>query len=210
MTPCILCGCEETIDYYRDINHHFLECRKCTSIFREPATWVTAAAEKARYLTHKNDVDNLGYQRFVSPIVEAVQANFDSKTSGLDFGAGTGPVAAKLLSEQGYSLTLYDPFFYPNKEVLNRQYDYIICCEVIEHFHHPLQEFQLLKRLLKPNGMIFCMTDLWNDSVEQFRKWYYKNDRTHVIFYNEQNLKWVANEVGFTNVSVDGRLIILL
>ena len=41
-----------------------------------------------------------------------------------------------------------------------------------------------------------------------FNDWYYKNDPTHVIFYSEENLKWIKENVGFSEVRIDGRLIV--
>ena len=209
MSPCILCNSNETTTYYLNIKHNFLQCDTCSTVFRDPENRVTAAAEKTRYLTHKNDVNNPGYQLFVQPILQAVQNKYDVDTSGLDFGAGTGPVITKLLSEKGYQLTLYDPFFHPNKSVLEAKYDYIVCCEVIEHFYNPIQEFILLNKLLKPGGTLFCMTDLWNDTLENFAKWYYKNDETHVVFYNEKNLDWIKEKAGFTSLEIKDRLVLL-
>ena len=207
MSPCILCGDTASSIYYQDKHHYFFECSLCSTVYRNAENFIDHNAEKERYLTHNNDVDNLGYQRFVRPIIKAVTKEYTTTHIGLDFGAGTGPVITKLLSDQGYTLALYDPFFHPDKTVLEQQYDFIVCCEVIEHFHNPMVEFRLLKSLLKPNGKLFCMTDVWEDGKEAFAKWYYKNDPTHVIFYNAKNIQYIKNTVGFRNSIVDGRLI---
>ena len=59
-------------------------------------TFISAEAEKARYLTHNNDVEDERYQQFVSPITSAVMKQVQPlRTFGLDYGAGTGPVIAK-------------------------------------------------------------------------------------------------------------------
>ena len=42
---------------------------------------------------------------------------------GLDFGCGTGPALADMLIKEGFKVSLYDPFFYPDKDVLSKQYD---------------------------------------------------------------------------------------
>ncbi|MDX1462450.1 MAG: class I SAM-dependent methyltransferase [Marinirhabdus sp.] len=184
-----------------------MRCNHCTAIFRNPETLVSSEQERARYLTHKNDVNNVGYQRFVQPIVTAVQQLHPTTAKGLDFGAGTGPVISKLLSEQGYTLALYDPFFHPDQSVLETNYDYIVCCEVIEHFHNPLLEFKRLKELLVSGGQLFCMTDLWDGTVAEFERWYYKNDKTHVIFYNKTCLEWMVSSLGFASITIEDRLI---
>ena len=58
------------------------------------------------------------------------------------------PLAAALLAmikDKGFNISSYDPFFANNPELLNCKYDYIACCEVIEHFHNPAREFALLQ-----------------------------------------------------------------
>ncbi|HAH33245.1 MAG TPA: methyltransferase, partial [Flavobacteriaceae bacterium] len=78
--------------------------------------------EKERYLSHQNDVEDSGFQKFVSPIVRAIKANHSPKDKGLDFGAGTGPVVSKLLEDLNYKMALYDPFFHPSKAPLLNTY----------------------------------------------------------------------------------------
>jgi SAM-dependent methyltransferase len=170
-----------------------------------PNSYIAAEAEKQRYEAHNNDVEDPRYQKFVAPIVAAVQAHYTNNSTGLDFGAGTGPVITKMLEDDGYQIALWDPFFHPNATVLETHYDFIVCCEVIEHFHKPDEEFKQLYKLLKPGGRLFCKTDLLPDT--SFKDWYYITDPTHVIFYSEGSLRWIQENFGFSEVQIDGRLI---
>lgn len=165
-----------------------------------------AKEERLRYEEHFNDVENEGYQRFVSPITSSVLNDFSKTDKGLDFGAGTGPVISKLLKDQDYSLVQYDPFFHNFPDLLKDKYNYIVCCEVMEHFYHPKKEFELLQNLLHTKGKLYCMTDLWDESID-FHKWYYKNDQTHVFIYHINTIEWIQKEIGFSNVTIEGRLI---
>lgn len=207
MTPCLLCHSESTASFFEGKSNSFHSCSSCGSVFRHPSNFISSSEEKARYLTHNNDVNDPRYRQFVSPITEKVMEDFNSASFGLDFGAGTGPVITRILSENGFNLNLYDPYFHPDKNVLNESYDYIVCCEVIEHFKRPYTEFQLLKDLLKPDGRLYCMTDPLCDR-EEFENWYYKDDPTHVIFYSEENLRWIKNKIGFSEVQIEDRLIV--
>jgi SAM-dependent methyltransferase len=207
MNPCLLCHNESTAPFFEGNSQRFVKCSDCGTVYRDPGYFISAEAEKARYLTHNNDIEDERYQQFVSPITSSVMKDFPREATGLDFGAGTGPVIAKVLTDQGFAIQLYDPFFHPDQSVLEKTYHFIVCCEVIEHFHKPLEEFKLLKRLLKPGGKLYCMSELLV-SAQDFGNWYYKDDPTHVIFYSEENLKWIRRSVGFSNVKIDGRLII--
>lgn len=172
----------------------------------DPTDFVSTKKEIERYQKHNNNVDDVGYQHFVKPIVNEVLSYFKKSHKGLDFGCGTGPVITKLLRNQAYNITTYDPFFDNNPDALKNTYDYIVCCEVIEHFHHPLREFKLLKSLLNPTGKLFCMTDVFQEKIN-FNNWYYRNDETHVIFYHENTLKWIAKQLNFSKITIEKRLI---
>lgn len=177
-------------------------------MFRSRRVLPAAAEEKARYETHNNDVNDPGYRRFVSPITAAVMRDFPLGSLGLDFGAGTGPVTSEVLKEAGYEIRQYDPFFHNHPDLLEQRYDYIVCCEVIEHFHYPAREFALLRRLLNPGGVLYCMTHIYHDGIE-FCNWYYQRDPTHVFFYRRETLEWIARHYAFAGIETNNRLITL-
>ena len=193
-------------EFYRFKKRLYWQCSTCSGIFMDKNLRPNANEEKLRYEEHINDVEDIGYQKFVTPIVESVLNNFSKEDKGLDFGAGTGPVISKMLTDRDYSIAQYDPFFHNYPELLEDRYDYIVCCEVMEHFYHPKKEFELLKNLLKPNGKLFCMTDLWDKSID-FHKWYYKNDQTHVFIYHEDTIHWIQKKIDFSEVTINGRLL---
>lgn len=181
-------------------------CSNCCGIYMAPQLRLSAEREKARYQTHKNDVENPGYQKFVTPLVEMIGEKFSPQHRGLDFGAGPGPVLSKLLSDKGYNIRQYDPFFHYHPELLEQTYDYIACCEVIEHFYEPLKEFRLLHSLLGPGGRLICKTHLYSPEID-FSRWYYKNDETHVFIYQAQTLAWIKETVGFSAITISDRII---
>lgn len=186
----------------------FLLCNECQGFFRHVRHLPGLEQEKARYETHNNDVNDPGYQAFVSPIVSAVLRDFTPNRSGLDFGAGPGPVISKLLREKGFHIVQYDPFFHNHTALLEDSYDYIVCCEVIEHFHSPDKEFQLLKRLLKPEGRLYCMTCLYSPGME-LGDWFYIKDPTHVFLYQPATLEWIRRNHGFSSCIIQGRMVTL-
>lgn len=202
---CTLCQ-SETVYIDTIAKKEYFRCLNCHSIQMNPGNYVSYEEEKSIYEEHNNDVNDIRYQRFVSPIVENVLLNFNKSHLGLDFGAGTGPVITKMLNDEGYILEKYDPFFWNNEKVLKKKYDYIVCCEVIEHFHSPFKEFKLLKSLLNENGMLFLKTEIYNDNIV-FKDWYYKNDSTHVFFYHEDSFKWIKDKLNFSSLKIDNRLI---
>jgi Zn-finger nucleic acid-binding protein len=205
---CPLCN-EIGIDFYNKNGRVFYQCPNCKGIFIPEKYIVTPFAEKERYLEHNNDVHNKAYQNFVRPITSSIIQNHSTNEIGLDFGSGTGPVISLVLEENNFQIKKYDPFFCNNHEVLDRKYNFVICCEVIEHFHNPYKEFNLLKKLLHVNGKLYCMTDIYDKSID-FKKWYYKNDITHVFIYQKETLEWIKNEFNFAEIKINNRLIIFI
>ena len=205
MNDCPLCLNTHVIQR-KDVPDYY-HCPICDLVYKAPYLLVSSETEKARYLTHNNDVDDLGYQQFVKPIVDAIKIEIPHHATGLDFGAGTGPVITKLLEDAGYSLNLYDPFFHTDRSVLELIYDYIVCCEVMEHFYYPRKEFELLSKLLRKGGQLFCMTHLIMDDTP-FKTWHYRNDKTHVSFYSAKTIQWIKLHFGFASADVKNRLIV--
>lgn len=157
---------------------------------------------------HHNDVNDPRYQKFVRPIVESVVKYCQKAHVGLDFGCGTGPVISKLLLDQGYKIEQYDPFFRDQPGLLDEKYDYIVCSEVIEHFREPAKEFKLLRALLNPGGKLFCLTERYSPEID-FDGWYYKNDPTHVFFYQDRTFEWIRDNFHFPALTIEGRLVVL-
>jgi SAM-dependent methyltransferase len=199
---CPLCG-SAGVALYRDVFH---QCPLCRGIFRPCALRLDAVAEKARYELHQNHVEDERYQNFVAPLVDAVKRRFSPHHHGLDFGCGPGPVLFWLLQRQGYRIQKYDPFFCPDPAPLAERYDYIVCCEVIEHFYDPAAEFRRLRDLLKPGGRLICKTHLYLPEYE-FARWYYKNDETHVFIYCPETIHFLREAIGFAEVTITDRLI---
>jgi SAM-dependent methyltransferase len=205
MIQCPLCS-SKAIPFQSYREKQYYQCTLCRSVFLHPAYYVSAAEEKERYLEHNNDVNDPGYQEFVSPIIESVLNNQQPSDSGLDYGSGTGPVITKLLRDNNYQITTYDPIFDRKKEALTKQYDYIVCCEVVEHFCRPHEEFTGLRNILKPGGRLYIMTFPYVESID-FKSWNYKDDQTHVFFYHAKAFEWIKTNFGFKEVQIKQRLI---
>lgn len=190
-------------------------CYTCGAYVKDIRLYVSYLEEKARYEKHNtryekhnNDVSDVHYQKFTSPITEAILLNHSKEELGLDYGCGTGPVISKQLIDRGFQVNLFDPFFYPDQDYLNYQYYYIFSCEVFEHFHQPKQEIQKLLKLLKPNGKLYIMTHLYDDKTD-FINWYYRNDPTYVFIFTKKTFEYIASHYNLNIEKSTERLIIL-
>jgi hypothetical protein len=203
-STCPLCLNHGSLYYHVD-KQTFYQCPVCKGIYREPSELLNKHEEKDRYYLHQNHINDFGYIKFANPILSAVKNYFNATHQGLDFGAGHTPVISEVLKRDNFNVEIYDPLFFNNQKVLDKKYDFITSCEVIEHFYHPKKEFGLLYKLLNPNGKLICMTDIF--SGVNFDSWYYKTDPTHVFLYQKETLHWIKDYFGFSGIIIDGRLI---
>lgn len=194
-------------EFYRTVDVYY-KCTTCHAVFMDEKSQVNEVDEKQRYELHSDDTNDSGYRKFIAPITSSIMKDFKANNLGLDFGAGTSAIISVILKESHYNIFNYDPYFHPSADVLEKKYDYISSCEVIEHFYNPYKEFALLKSMLKEGAKLYLMTEVYNEKIN-FATWYYKNDPTHVFFYSEKTFQWIKNEFNFESVRVDKKLIVL-
>ncbi|WP_237603472.1 class I SAM-dependent methyltransferase [Aequorivita vitellina] len=197
--------CETNLHTMADA--YYFVCDSCGAYVKDKKYYLSPEEEKARYLTHENNLDDAGYKKFTSPITEAILKNQNAEQLGLDYGCGTGPVISKQLRDKKFQVNLYDPFFRVNTSYLNHCYDYIFSCEVFEHFHKPKEEIEKLLGILKPGGRLYIMTHIYNSEID-FEGWYYRNDPTHVFIYTFKTMAFIANTYNLKVEVMTDRLLI--
>ncbi|MCF8070141.1 MAG: class I SAM-dependent methyltransferase [Desulfobacterales bacterium] len=204
---CPLCSCRRINSFYEDKNRIYLSCLNCRLVFIPRQFRLGIEDEKAIYDLHKNDSQDQGYRKFLSRLTSPLLEKLDPGQKGLDFGCGPGPTLSIMLEEQGYSVELYDPFYFNDSSIFNKNYDFICATEVIEHLHDPDNDFKNLFKMLKPDGWLGIMTKLVIDA-DAFSKWHYIRDMTHVCFYSREAFEYIADRFNAT-FSIIGNDVIL-
>lgn len=202
LVKCLLCQSPRT-DVFRVVKkpaRTYHRCCQCDLLFMDPSERLSAEEEKARYDFHENK-DTPGYRTFLAPVLEEI-ARFrqkkglcPSQVKILDFGCGPTAFLERLLREQAFEAASYDPFYFPDPSLLQQEYDVITSTEVWEHLHHPRTDLTLLTQILKPSGLLAVMTSS-PPGKEAFPDWPYRRDLTHVTFYSEISMKWIAGHFG--------------
>lgn len=190
---CPLCHGAGSGIFHRDARRDYLQCPHCGLVFVPSGFLLPPHEEKAQYDLHQNHVDDPGYRNFLARVATPLMARVPAPAHGLDFGCGPGPALAAILQENGYRMAVYDPFYHPDVGVLAARYRFITCTEVIEHVHDAAATWAQLFSLLEPGGWLGIMTKRAG-SPEAFAGWHYKTDPTHVRFYSEQTLHWIARK----------------
>lgn len=102
-----------------------------------------------------------------------------------------------MLRDAGHDVAVYDPFFYPDRQPLEQQYDFVTCSEVAEHLFQPAQEFDRLAGVLWPGGWLAIMTCFQTEDA-LFAGWHYRRVPTHVVFYREETMRHITESRGWS------------
>ena len=195
--------CQSNCDRIADIKHarSFYRCESCGFIYLDESHLIDTVQEQRHYEKHNNSFECSGYvemfERFIQNAIVPYEKNLHT---ALEFGCGTGPVLAELLSRRGLEVDKYDLYFYPKKVYEGKVYDLITSTEVFEHLKNPLEIFELLAAHLAPQGYMALMTNFAPETDEAFLKWWYIRDFTHISFFTPKSFEVMAEKAGLTMV----------
>jgi len=190
---CIICSNPDAVSFSTKDSKTYWSCNFCDGKYLDASHYIILDEEKDRYLEHNNQIDDISYRSFLAKLANPLKEKLLPGNTGLDFGCGHGPALADMLRGDGFEVSLYDPFFFPDKAVLLKTYDFITCTETAEHFHNPFHEFNTLDSLLIPGGWLGIMTSFLTTD-DAFESWYYRRDPTHVTFYSEKTFEVIAEQ----------------
>ena len=193
---CPVCRAPRSILFLSVDGRDYRRCEACACRFLDRRQIPSRDAEYAHYLQHENESDDPRYRRFLAKLTVPLVTRLSAASQGLDYGCGPSPALAAMLREAGHEMALHDPFFHPNPEAMDRTYDFVTCTETAEHFHRPADEFARLMSLVRPAGWLAIMTCFQTDDT-QFANWHYRRDPTHVVFYREETLRFLAAACGW-------------
>ncbi|MFO8000902.1 MAG: class I SAM-dependent methyltransferase [Marinilabilia sp.] len=189
------------------LQRRYLHCNRCQLIFTHPADLPGKEEERARYEEHENTIEAPGYVKFLNQAIEPTLPFLSTDMKGLDFGSGPGPTLSQLLARQHILCLDYDPIFGP--ELPQGPFDFIFSTEAFEHFHNPREEMDRIDQLLKPDGILTVMT-MFRPSAEEFPKWFYPGDHTHVTFFHPETFNFICREWNYRHLWNDGKRVIIL
>jgi tetratricopeptide (TPR) repeat protein len=117
----------------------------------------------------------------------------------LDYGSGSGVLAAHL-AEGGFEATAsYDPYSNPDASVLARRYDIVTCFEVLEHHPDPVAAIREIAGVLNPDGIVVLSTLVQGADFErEGLQWWYVGPRNgHVSIFSRTALATAWGAFGF-------------
>lgn len=186
----------------------YYQCDTCGLVYMDETDRLAADEEKKRYSFHQNSIDDAGYVAFLGRIINPAMKYISDGMHGLDYGCGHNPVLAQILESKGIVCNYYDPFFFPHCD-MDKKYDFVFATECFEHFFNPHLELEKICSLLNFDGTLNIMTELIPDNGK-FDNWYYKNDPTHVCFYNRKSISYICDKYKFEELYNDNNRVIIL
>lgn len=195
---CLLCHSPHSAPFKVDKKpvRSYFHCAECDLIFMDPAERLGPLEEKLRYDQHENQ-SSAGYLAFFEPLINSIEEHFKaagvmgSSLTSLDFGCGPTALLSQLLNLRGFKTHDYDLYYHPNQDELRKTYHLVTSTEVWEHLYNPRTEIERMLRLLKPGGLLGVMTS-GHRGEAVFHDWHYRRDTTHVVFFSEQTMQWIA------------------
>jgi len=195
---CPLCDKEKSRTLFERVDKHlgtrtYLKCSNCHLAFLHESQRLSREAEKKRYALHENSPDDKGYVQFLSQLADPLSKTITAGASGIDFGCGEGPTMSVILREKGFQVANYDPIFFPDRQLLTKQYDFVTATETLEHFYNPREEFDVLDHLMKPEKSVLGVMTKTIPREQSFGDWWYHTEPSHVCFYDEKTFEWIAD-----------------
>ena len=201
---CLLCYNDSN-----EIHSDVYECTHCHLVFKNPEVFLDKEAEEARYSNHENTIEDQGYVDFLNRLLLPLKTFIRAPFQGLDYGCGPGPTLSVLLEKEGGEMENYDPIFFPDAHLLLPDfYNVVTSTEVVEHFKHPHYDWKKLIELVSEGGYLGIMTQFYSSKID-YLNWWYKNDPTHVVFYQQETLHYIAKEHDLEIVYNDEKSVVI-
>jgi len=208
---CLTCNTITESFEDTELAKHYHHCLTCQLIFLDKKYFVTNQNEKKQYDHHNNSLEDIGYVNMFENFLDFFWEDIKKDTTtALDFGSGPEPVLAELIKRRDLHVEHYDKFYQTDKIYENKKFDLITSTEVFEHLENPKSILKLFAKHLNDNGTIALMTLFHTNKREDFLKWWYRRDPTHITFFTPTSIEVLAKECGLKVVKHDSKRVIVL
>jgi 2-polyprenyl-3-methyl-5-hydroxy-6-metoxy-1,4-benzoquinol methylase len=193
---CHICDKPTLSFVHEKTNITYYHCKPCQYIFKSPECYQDFTAQKERYNLHENNEEDAGYQAYFQRFLDFTLPLVGKPGTALDFGCGASSLLAKMLADKGIKCDYYDPIYHPDTLKNNKKYELIVSTEVFEHLHQPKVVFESLLERLEEGGYLALQTQFHPNDTEAFKKWYYHQDPTHIVFFTAETFRVLCEKFG--------------
>lgn len=187
----------------------FFRCGGCGYIFAAPEEQRLSREEESAFFKGQwRQTPDGGNAGCYPAILSLAQSCGISPVKALDFGCGNAGLIRRLrangIPAYGIDRVPVDndmrPFVFKDfAELPAMKFDLITAIEVFEHLPDPAAVLDELLARLSPDGFLFITTALTNRSmahIKYFPHWIYQKDATHIGFFSERTMEYLARKNG--------------
>jgi len=207
---CHICSKPTVAFTHEKTNITYYHCKVCEYIFKSPEYYQDLEMQKERYNLHENNEEDAGYIAYFQRFLDFVLPLVGKPQNALDFGCGRTSLLATLLEKEGMACDYFDPIYHPSTLDSDKKYDLIVSTEVFEHLHQPSVVFEHLLQRLNEGGYLAIQTEFHSNEQESFKKWWYPQDPTHIVFFRAQTFKVLCEKYGCRCIADNDKNIILI
>jgi len=207
---CHICNKVTESFIHEKTNIIYYYCKECEYVFKSSECHQDFTAQKERYNLHENNEEDEGYKAYFQRFLDFTLPLVGNPRTALDFGCGRSSLLASMLEKEDVICDYYDPIYHPDTLSDSKKYEFIVSTEVFEHLHQPRIVFESLLERLKEGGYLALQTQFHPNNVEAFKKWYYHQDPTHIVFFTAQTFKVLCKMYGCYFVGDNGKNMVVL
>ncbi len=207
---CHICNRPTESFVHEKTNITYYHCKCCEYIFKSPECYQDLSKQKERYNLHENDEEDEGYKAYFQRFLDFTLPWVDQPKTALDFGCGISSLLSTMLQKEGIECDFYDPIYHPDTLSDSKKYELIVSTEVFEHLHQPREVFESLISRLEEGGNLAIQTQFHPNNVEKFKKWYYHQDPTHIVFFTAQTFRVLCEIYGCEFVKDNGKNMVVI
>lgn len=207
---CHICNQTTKTFHHEKTDITYYHCKRCEYIFKSPEHYQNFDKQKERYNLHENNKEDPGYKAYFKRFLDFTLPHIKNTKNALDFGCGKTSLLATLLEVEGIGCDYFDPIYHPDSLYKNKKYDLIVSTEVFEHLHNPKEVFSSLLNILDNGGYLAIQTEFHSNEVESFKKWWYHQDPTHIVFFRAQTFKVLCEQNGCRYIKDNNKNIVLI
>lgn len=224
---CPVCGRKNPSEFYAMKGYLLLRCLNCGMVWDPYTSENLESVYVENYFVNENPKG--GYANYFEGMninkktfferIKRINSKVVTKGKMLDVGSALGDSlieAKKLGWKDVYGVELSEfaakkaekrGLDVKNGTLMEAKYpsdhfDVVTIQDVIEHMPDPITEMKEVKRILKPNGIVFIVTPdiggFWQKILGP--SWYHYKPGEHIMYFSQKTLFKMLNDRGFRNI----------
>lgn len=215
---CTLCNSHEIIELKTFNNAYIVKCKNCNFVFSQKKPTFEELSKHYSNYPRYNQLSPITEKRY-NELLDQFEP-YRKTNNIIDLGCSNG-LFLDCAKKRGWNvygtefadecietckqkgINIYKSDQLPH-EILKQQFDIVTSFEVIEHINTPNEEIELVKSLLRSNGVFYFTTPNFNSISKLLlkEKWNIVEYPEHLSYFTSKTINWLLNKHGFEKVYI--------